>query len=148
MELIHTVQRIREVGDSPDSAGTDDAERNEIRRYRVAHVDPLDHAAAGIFSIVRPTSMTHISSSSCLINKLKSNAPCADLSSVIKLLRWTFISSSAFRFPSLTYAPTIRSIASAMCENYKTPRGRHDRTLPPVRLNLRINWLGGPGLGP
>ena len=37
MELIHTVQRIREVGDSPDSAGTDDAERNEIRRYRVAH---------------------------------------------------------------------------------------------------------------
>src|SRR6516165_9963958 len=102
-----------------------------------APIDPLDHAAAAVFSIQRPNSKTAISSSSCLINKLKSNPPCADLSSVIKRWRWTFISSNAFRFPSLTYAPTIRSIASDMCENYKTPRGRHDRTLRRSRVTIK-----------
>jgi hypothetical protein len=34
--------------------------------------------------------MTSISSSSCFIDKLKSSAPCVDLSSVIKRWRWTF----------------------------------------------------------
>jgi hypothetical protein len=96
----------------------------QARHDSDAPIDPLDHAAAAIFSIVRPASMTAISSSSCLIDKLESSAPCADLSSVIKRWRWTFISSNTFRFLSLTYVPTIRSIASDMCENSfknKTP---------------------------
>lgn len=88
-------------------------------------------AAAAVFSFARPASVIAISSSSSLIEDVKSNGPRIVLSSVAKRQRWAFRSSSAFRFPSLTYAATIRSIASDMSSRPITELGQGQEQEPP-----------------